>query len=507
MSEERIDKQMKDSLGNLHREPTDRVWAGIEKALDSMPVKNAKKRGAFWYYSAAAVFVGLLAFIYLQTCNDNQTSSHSALAQSSVSTSENNTANTSNSETSNQNLPQNSTNSSDEISVDISTKTTSVVDKIYSKTNKNTIPIKKQSYISFDSKQIVSNNTLQENSTEIPVTSGNYQTDKELVSSDITAKTEAESKIPEPAKVESESIEIKPEFSPSLNSASQNAVFQAEEIQTESNANSPNSTMGIRRATNLSFDVFGGGVYTLSNKKTNLDFESSSIISKPISNIVTPQLGLNAKYTVNNWYITAGLGYSAIGENINYTINRTGVDTSGSYANPVLSGLLYDTNGYYDDPLYPGVAFPILVNPHFDTLGFNWITVKENYSYSDKVKSANRYKYIDIPVTLGYIWDFKRIQLDVSAGASFAIRLGVQGNSVNNNEVTSFSENNNPYKKVITTALLGVGVAYQYDSRTKVFFRPTYRINMGSVFENSDNSGVKYNSFALNAGLNYSINR
>lgn len=506
MSEERIDKQMKDSLGNLHREPTDRVWAGIEKALDSMPVKKAKKRGAFWYYSAAAVFVGLLIFIYLQTCNDNQNSSHSAVAQSSVLTSEKKSANAPNPESLNQNSPQNSTNSGDEISVDVSSKTTSVVDNIFSKANKNTLPKKKQSENSIESTPIFSNNTKQENFSEIVVSTENYQTDKELNSSEIISKTEAESGITGPAQIESENIEIKPELSPSLNSASQNAVFQAEEIQTESNANSPNSTMGIRRATNLSFDVFGGGVYTLSNKKTNLDFESSSIISKPISNIVTPQLGLNAKYTVNNWYITAGLGYSVIGENINYTINRIGIDTSGSYANPVLSGLLYDTNGYYDDPLYPGVAFPILVNPHYDTLGFNWISVKENYTYSDKVKSANRYKYLDIPVTFGHIWNFKRLQFDVSAGASFAIRIGVQGNSVNNNEVTSFSENNNPYKKVITTALLGVGVAYQYDARTKLFFRPNYRINLGSVFESSDNYGVKYNSFALNAGLNYSLN-
>lgn len=500
MSKEKIDNQFKDSLGNLHSKPSERVWAGIESALNNMPVKQQKKSRAVWYYSAAAVFIGILFFFYLRSCNNQDNSSQQVYAssgKSSQKTQENSALEQNSAIANNTEL----SSSSDQSSNINSTQTLTSNNQTPTPQKTKFKPVNKIQTRHIANVATSNSNLSAKPSDVINSTAGLSLPVNQSIQNPSTATDVYSQSI---AEIPNETNQT--ELIPQLGKNSDNIVFQAEEKQAESTSSAPNATLGVKRATNLSFDIYGGGVYTFSNKSVVMDYESPSIAGKPRTNIITPQLGMNAKYTVNNWYITAGLGYSVLGENINYTINRTGVDTSGSYANPVLSGLLYDTNGYYDDPLYPGVAFPILVNPHFDTLGFNWITVKENYTYSDKVKSANRYKYIDIPVTFGHLWNYNHLQFDVSAGASFAIRLGVQGNSINNNEVSSFSEKNNPYKKVITTALLGVGVAYQYDSRTKLFFRPTYRINLGSVFESSDNSGVKYNSFALNAGLNYSLN-
>jgi hypothetical protein len=306
----------------------------------------------------------------------------------------------------------------------------------------------------------------------------------------------------EEAIVENKS-EVKAEQQEEISSSEETS---SKEMGSESNATvpSPTETAGTHFATGWSVDVFGGPAWINNTEPINQDEGQAIYQTSMEKNILTPNLGLNLKYHVNNWFVQSGLTYAEYGENRNYTNNIEMHDTSGYSKQNINEYYSYDSVGFYIDPSNPTVVITLYdAIKHSDT-SYSWISEDSLYYEHHNIYAQNRFRYIEIPLMVGYEFRFKNLGLEVSTGVSFGFRVNSSGKFLDsNNELIDINKSNSPYSNTMMNYLLSVGVKYHLTNRFSIIAQPTYKTNISSLF--SSGATTSYNNFGLNVGLNYTI--
>ncbi|RLD67245.1 MAG: hypothetical protein DRI84_02980 [Bacteroidetes bacterium] len=287
-------------------------------------------------------------------------------------------------------------------------------------------------------------------------------------------------------------------------SESKSTATQESKPNEDASIPSPSETTGTHFATGWSVDIFGGPAWIMNNEQAISD-EGQPISQVGIdNNIVTPSMGLNLKYHVNNWFIQSGVAYAEYGENKNYNQKIEMHDTSGYAHQNVDEYYTYDSVGFYIDPNNPGVVITLYdAIKHYDT-SYNWVSEDSIFHENQGIYAQNRFRYIEIPLMLGYEFRFKNLSVEVSTGVSFGFRVNSSGKFLNSkNELIDINQSNSPYSNTMMNYLLSVGLKYHLDNRFSIIAQPIYKTNLNSLF--SSESSPSYNHFGLNIGLNYII--
>lgn len=123
----------------------------------------------------------------------------------------------------------------------------------------------------------------------------------------------------------------------------------------------------------------------------------------------------------------------------------------------------------------------------------------------------NRYRSIDIPVTVGYQWGNENWKIGVNAGVVVNLSSWYQGvmldpSTLNTTPVTK--GNNGMYKSNIGLGLYGgISVLKPLGEHTQLFFEPYFRYNLGNVTNAQAPFQQKFSIGGLSIGLRYNLNR
>jgi hypothetical protein len=287
------------------------------------------------------------------------------------------------------------------------------------------------------------------------------------------------------------------------NNAVQEEQVQANELPSEPTAPEPGEVSGIHYATGWSVELLGGPAWIFSNEKAEYEEGSPVMTPGPPASIAVPSVELHLMYHINNWFIRSGLAYAEYGENRTFSQKLEMHDTSGYSKMEVKEYYSYDSTGIYIDPSGVIVIMYDAIR-HSDT-SYKWITEDSLYYQHKSIQVQNRYRYIEIPLMIGYEFRFKNLSVQVSTGVSYGFRVNSTGKFLDSqNNLVDIAPGNSPYTNQMMNYILSVGVNYHLNRRLSVSVQPTYKTNINSLFA-GDNSNIRYNHYGVNMGINYII--
>ena len=260
-------------------------------------------------------------------------------------------------------------------------------------------------------------------------------------------------------------------------------------------------------ATGLELE-FGLGLMNISNNlPSTIHYENLLLQNSPDNSISLTEGFVHLKYRVSNFYGKTGLRFSGFGENNTYLISTEMHDTSGGYQSWNMNRYwTYDTIGFYDDPNTPGQIYPIL-SPiyNIDTISTQWNSRDILYYDKSKYKERNRYRYIEIPLTIGFQKNFSRVGLFMDGGIGLGMMVYTQGSYVDAGNLLPMSYSNNPYKKFNINYLFNFGANYSLTNQWNVFLQGSYKSNLTSIYKPQYDQGIRYKSLGIQFGMSYII--
>lgn len=199
--------------------------------------------------------------------------------------------------------------------------------------------------------------------------------------------------------------------------------------------------------------------------------------------------GFNLRYEINqHYFVRAGIRYSQINEK--FFATRTNIiETIGSIDSTI--------KGYIIDPFLPPVPY----------YGIDTTFAYVPYYFVEA--AANRYTFIDIPVSAGVQFKFKQLDLYISAGVEFNISSSASGKIISPDTLYLLDLSNPQQTPVKNNASLSVqtsfGCAYHMTKRFDFILEPCYRHQLGTFTKNEYPLNHSYSRLGIIAGVKYNI--
>ncbi len=199
--------------------------------------------------------------------------------------------------------------------------------------------------------------------------------------------------------------------------------------------------------------------------------------------------GLKINYQYKNWVISSGIEVTSLSEKLNYSMTETIIDPDG---------------GYYDIDTIMLYIVDQNTNVVPMIIGFekNWVDEYKVRKY--KVENINRYRYIEIPLHIGYQFRTKNLYFLPSIGASVAFLKDVTGMvPVNNSlELEELTVESNLIKPRITNLFFGFSLEYLIYPNYGLYIKPIYKFGMNSLYQDYPLDG-NYRNAGLKFGINF----
>jgi len=198
--------------------------------------------------------------------------------------------------------------------------------------------------------------------------------------------------------------------------------------------------------------------------------------------------GADIRFSINNICFSAGFEYAIYGENVKYNFTTDNIDLQNSH-------FIYDTSWIwiYDSPNI-GEAYMVSVDS-------TWIPVMQKIEMNSWLQ--NRYRLIEIPVTIGFQKSFNKFSLEAGAGLTAGWLLSCSGN-LPDFETKSLLELNASAEFIernIFSFLLNAGVEYRINDTWSFEVRPQFKRNITSILKTSYGIEQKYTTFGVMTGV------
>ena len=183
--------------------------------------------------------------------------------------------------------------------------------------------------------------------------------------------------------------------------------------------------------------TIGGGYGTVS--------QEGSLTQNDIAGIFIQSAEVSAIYSLNNWYISMGIGYLATG----YAYKMGNLTIGGFY-------------------------------PH------------EPATYLTNVKLIRKYEHLVVPVSFGRRVSFGKFSIQPEAGIDIAYNLSersaTRSDQNPNSDFHSNDRFSDDYKRLSFFACVRVAPSYQLSDKLTVFCGPSYSYMLGSIVKQKTNS-------------------
>lgn len=217
--------------------------------------------------------------------------------------------------------------------------------------------------------------------------------------------------------------------------------------------------------------------------------------------------GLDFAYTYKNFIFQTGLSMQTFTEG--FKNRQTQLDIVQkpytNYFDRLVSS--WDTVWFLNlDSLLQGdsVWVPVPVETTYTVRDSNILYTNDTLKQYLYKKEQNKYRYFEIPLMVGYQVKDNRFTYSLKAGIITGILQAVKGYNVSSdNKFTSLDLANNPFGKYHFSAILSLGVSYNFNGHWSVFGEPYIRRSINSVFEKNYLLAKKFSSGGLKVGINY----
>ncbi len=213
---------------------------------------------------------------------------------------------------------------------------------------------------------------------------------------------------------------------------------------------------------------------------------------------------LHIRKAVGKWLINTGLESSSYGEKTQYVNSVDGFIATLQNNQVITSDSLVSTRFNY----YLGNEFSeSVVEIVSDTL-FTQDTLKVAGKVAGNLPDGysngrNRYRYVEIPLSLGYtVIDSRRFRIGLQAGVSAAILQSASGFMINQNNTAFLRlEEAQNLQNVLWNFRGGLRFDYAFINGISVFANAEYRGMLRSVFQNTSGLNSRYSSAGISLGL------
>ncbi len=243
----------------------------------------------------------------------------------------------------------------------------------------------------------------------------------------------------------------------------------------------------IRKSSWISVSLYAAPAYSASTLSADPSLDDYlNYRNGHESGTVSWSAGADVQFNFRNWYIQTGLNYATFSDKRNYNYTFKALDTAQSY-------FTTDTTwGWVYDP--PDIGRPIVLS--VDT---SFVPV-----YNEINEGINTWKYLEIPLLVGYTFHFNLFSIDVGTGFSYGLLLGANGNVpslTEENRFTDLSGQKSQMNRHNLNYILQIGAAYRLSPQWSLIVQPYYKQNLRSVFENNVPVDQRFKAFSIKFGL------
>ncbi len=225
---------------------------------------------------------------------------------------------------------------------------------------------------------------------------------------------------------------------------------------------------------------------TINSEPKYEDFKNYRIENEKLTSNLS--YGIKFNYQYKNWVISTGLDYTTIGEELNYNLYETVVDPDGGYYDvDTIWAFFYNQ----DDNVVPMI------------IGYDRTWVDEYKDEKFQINNTNLYSYIEIPVQLGYKFNFQKFSVCPTIGTSFGFLYSAVGRLPlpNSNDFVDLEKKTKYLETSITSFNLGMELEYSITPNYGIYLKPFYKRGMSSIYVNYPLSAV-YSSVGIKFGIN-----
>ena len=243
----------------------------------------------------------------------------------------------------------------------------------------------------------------------------------------------------------------------------------------------------IRKRSWISISLYAAPAYTTSTLSADQSFDDYlNYRNSHESGTISWSAGADVQLNIRNWYIQTGLSYSTYSDNRNYNYTFKAIDSLQSYfTNDTTWGWVYDP---------PDIGKPIVLS-----VDSTFVPV-----YNEINEGINQWKYLEIPILVGYTFHANRFSIDIGTGFSYGLLLSASGNLPSLTEENLFidlSGLESQMKRHNFNYIIQIGAAYHLTPQWSLVFQPYYKQNLRSVFENNYPVDQRFKAFSIKFGL------
>ena len=317
-------------------------------------------------------------------------------------------------------------------------------------------------------------------------------------------------------------------------------------VQVNKNADPSKDYAKKKSSNHFSVGVYGGSIFSMKHLYNFITSNSNHQIrnTNELSNAWSYQAGADVNYHIGKFIISTGINYHSQNQTRNIenafyrdietdsiltTINEknywsTSVDSfstiqiSSSWVSTPTSVNYYDgtTGGYTSNELASStyvVDTQTVYHHLYDSVYVPSDTLYTNVKFSNIKKmrissiknltGTNYIRYIEIPLMVGYSFQFNRLAIMVRSGIGFGIFSKQSNYFINSTETNLVASKNDDFRKLIYNYLLRVGVNYMITPKLGIAVEPIIRANLNSVFNNRNDFQQRFRNYGANFGITY----
>lgn len=221
--------------------------------------------------------------------------------------------------------------------------------------------------------------------------------------------------------------------------------------------------------------------------------------------------GLLIQYTDRNIVLQSGVMHSDFRQNFNYSQKTVDVDTFSFNQTIIYSINVPDTVWFIDMDHYLATGdtqYVSLIHYHQeDSVCTNTITRYDSIYNTNEFKTVNSYRYIEMPLLLGYQFKSGKFLLTPKVGliAGFLIKTSGLSLSERDDRIYPLSENTGDYMKTIFSYSLNFELTYKLTESLGLTIDPYFRKSLTSFFNSSSPVDGRYSATGLRLGIRYTF--
>ena len=254
------------------------------------------------------------------------------------------------------------------------------------------------------------------------------------------------------------------------------------------------------------YEIYGGfqvNISMIDIYSNNLNYSQES--DKSI--LYDYNFGGNINLYRGNLFVRLGLNYNKYSEQYLYNTNSILVDSMVYHYTVVHSSYIQTITGWNTNVSGGVDSIPIYSQTVVETNENKSITEYDSITKTNLNQYTNDYSIVNIPLMIGYEFDFESYELDVSAGISWSHIVKSNSYLLNtkNGEMISINEQNTLMNTDIFNAVISIGAGYKLGLNNTIFVRPELYYNLNSIFDKKYIEKHKMYQLRFSLGLRYTI--